>query len=265
MTQTPPVRLNSITDATGADRGKVAICGSHGGHLPAYLAFSAGLGAVIFNDAGFGLDDAGIAGVMALGDIGMAAAAVSHMSCRIADADDMAARGVISAVNDVAARAGVKIGEEAGTAASMLGAYPLPTGVLEDVEDTRRTIRPEGISRDVVLVDSASLVKPVDRACIVITGSHGGLIGGDPARAIKAAAALAVFNDAGGGCDNAGTTRLPALQKRGIAAVTVSHSSARIGEAMSAYRTGVVSAANEAAAARGIGVGEILKAVLGRA
>lgn len=265
MMQLPPVRLNSITDATHADKGRIAICGSHGGLYPAYLAFAAGLGAVIFNDAGGGLDNAGIAGVMALGDIGMAAAAVSHMSCRIADADDMGARGVISAVNEVAARAEVEVGEGAASAAEKLGACPLPNGMAAKVEDTRRVIRADGIAHDIVLVDSASLVRPQDEGRIVITGSHGGLIGGDPARALKAEAALAVFNDAGGGCDGAGTTRLPALDKRGIAAVTVSHVTARIGEAMSAYQSGIISAANQAAVARGIGVGDILKTVLERA
>lgn len=64
----------------------------------------------------------------------------------------------------------------------------------------------------ITCLDSASLVGPGDSGRIVITGSHGALIGGDPSRAIKAHARAAVFNDAGFGIDNIGVTRLPALE-----------------------------------------------------
>ena len=116
-----------------------------------------------------------------------------------------------------------------------------------------------------MLADSASLVGPDDAGRIVITGSHGGLVGGDPARALKTEAALAVFNDAGGGIEDAGVTRLPALDVRGIAAVTVSHGSARIGDAASAWKTGAISHANGAAAALGAQPGETLRAWIDRA
>jgi len=66
---------------------------------------------------------------------------------------------------------------------------------------------------------------------------------------LKAAASLAVFNDAGGGIEDAGLTRLPALDARAIPAVTVAHTSARIGDAVSAWETGVISHANATAAA----------------
>ena len=69
-----------------------------------------------------------------------------------------------------------------------------------------------------------------DEGEIVVTGSHGGLIGADPKRALKANARLAVFNDAGVGCDEAGITRLAVLDDRGVAAVTVAHTSAKIGD-----------------------------------
>jgi hypothetical protein len=90
------------------------------------------------------------------------------------------------------------------------------------------------------------------------------LIGGDPARALKAAAALGGFNDAGYDCDAAGTTRLPALDERGIAAVTVAHTSARIGDAASAWETGVISCTNRAARDAGIRIGEPLAAAIQR-
>ncbi|MEP5717652.1 MAG: hypothetical protein ABJN37_04640, partial [Alphaproteobacteria bacterium] len=97
------------------------------------------------------------------------------------------------------------------------------------------------------------------------TGPPGGLGGGDPARALKPAPALAVFNDAGGGIEDAGLTRLPALDARTIPAVTVAHTSARVGDAASAWETGVISHANAAAAALGARSGDRLRDWIGEA
>ena len=101
-----------------------------------------------------------------------------------------------------------------------------------------------------------------DAGEIVITGSHGGLIGGDPARALKAAARIAVFNDAGIGVDGVGITRLPALDGRGIAAVTVGSQTARIGDAASTLETGVLSHVNRTAEAQGAQIGSTLRSWL---
>jgi hypothetical protein len=82
----------------------------------------------------------------------------------------------------------------------------------------------------------------------VLTGSHGGLLGGRPEAALKADALAAVYNDAGIGIDEAGITRLPALDARKIAAATVAATSARIGEGLSTYQDGNISRINQTAA-----------------
>ena len=64
-----------------------------------------------------------------------------------------------------------------------------------------------------------------------------------------------MFNDAGIGIDEAGVTRLPALDSRGIAAGTVAATSARIGDARSTYEDGILTRVNQRAAALGIGPG----------
>ena len=84
-------------------------------------------------------------------------------------------------------------------------------------------------------LDSASLVGSEHVGAVVVTGSHGGLLGGRPDTALKYDALAALFNDAGIGIDEAGVTRLPALEARGIAAGTVAAASARIGDARSTY------------------------------
>src|SRR5690606_40993687 len=74
-------------------------------------------------------------------------------------------------------------------------------------------------SSDVCSSDlSVSLVEAQDAGAIVITGSHGGLQGDDPVTAIGGHAVFAAaYNDAGIGADGAGTSRLPALERQGVA------------------------------------------------
>ncbi|MCF6232549.1 MAG: hypothetical protein L3J36_05550 [Rhodobacteraceae bacterium] len=244
-----PLLLDSITDADAQAQGRVVICGSHGGLYPGAIASRAGVRAVVFNDAGIGLDRAGVAGVLALADIGMAAAAVDCQTARIGSASDTIARGVISMVNVVAHSLGVKPGMSAQAAAQILATAPDPQGVLPPANEARQQVTLSG--HVVHCLDSASLVGPQDAGKIVITGSHGALIGGDPARAIKAPVRVVVFNDAGIGVDQIGVTRLPALDARQIAAVTVSCQTARIGDACSALESGIISCTNRTSQALG--------------
>jgi len=95
---------------------------------------------------------------------------------------------------------------------------------------------------------------------IVVSGSHGGASSGR--YALQASPRLAVFNDAGVGKDGAGIAALAMLQAAGIAACTVAHTSARIGEARSTLDDGIVSHVNAAAAVLGVSCGVWLRDVL---
>lgn len=95
---------------------------------------------------------------------------------------------------------------------------------------------------------------------VVVSGSHGGISAGR--FALEARVWLAVFNDAGVGLDSAGIAALPLLQAQGIAACTVAHDTARIGEGASTLATGVVSHANAAALALGLRPGLPLRHAL---
>ena len=104
------------------------------------------------------------------------------------------------------------------------------------------------------VVDSITELSAADAGCLAVSGSHGGL---SSARyAVAARPLLSVFNDAGGGRDGAGLAALAVLQAQGLAACTVSHASARIGEARSTLHDGVVSHCNALAAALGIRAGQ---------
>jgi len=130
------------------------------------------------------------------------------------------------------------------------------------MDEEHRSVRTVGGWR-VVVMDSVSLVRAgEDDGAIVVTASHGGLVGDDPASAGRADAALFAFNDAGVGRDGAGISRLPVLQARGIPALTVDCMTARIGDGASTLEEGVVSHANPAAAALGAAPGKPLAALV---
>jgi len=107
----------------------------------------------------------------------------------------------------------------------------------------------------VLALDSASLVTAADMGAVVLAGSHGALLGGRPPTAMKVDVFAGIFNDADFGIDDAGISRLPALEARGIAAATVSAWSARIGDGLSIYRDGYVTALNARALACGGEIG----------
>lgn len=255
MRQPAIVTAPTVTTLPPDAAGAVLVTGSHGGLYAGMLAARAQPRAVIFHDAGIGLAQAGIASLAILARCGIPAAAVSHMSARIGDTDDMLARGVISRMNQPADALGVTRAMPAGQAAQLLLAAPIRQAEFPAIAEAR------SVDGNLVLIDSASLILPEDEGKIIVTGSHGGLIGGNPALALRAPGFAAAFNDAGIGIDQAGTARLPALEARGIAAITVAASTARIGEARSTL-TGTISAANPTATRLGARVGAPAEPVL---
>ena len=111
--------------------------------------------------------------------------------------------------------------------------------------------------RRVLLMDSISLIGPDDAGTIIVCGSHGGAISG--VFAAKHPPALVFFNDAGIGKNGAGIAALRNLEAARIAAATVSHDSARIGDALDAWDNGVVSHRNAWAARVGIEAGQLVR------
>jgi hypothetical protein len=112
------------------------------------------------------------------------------------------------------------------------------------------------------VVDSITELGAGDRGCIAVSGSHGGL---SSARyAMAAHPLLSIFNDAGVGKDGAGLAALGFLQARGLAACTVSHDSARIGEAQSTLDDGIISHLNILAFEQGVRVGDRCRQVIER-
>lgn len=245
MTDTTPIVIDTSTRLGPDAAGRVVVSGSHGGVYAAWLLAKARVRAAISHDAGVGKDHAGIGGLAWLEKLGVAACTVGHESARIADGADSYANGRISHANEHAAALGVKAGMPCKEAAAHLQRAHVAQEPIPALGETRTQIHASG-HRDVWALDSITLVQPSDRRSIVISGTHGALLGGKADDGIlKVDVFAAFFNDAGGGKDHCGHARLPTLEPRGIAAATLSANTARIGDGKSGYETGVLSRVNE--------------------
>jgi len=109
-TAIPVFLLDSVTEGGEEQTGQVVVTGSHGGVSAARYALAYRPLLVVFNDAGIGKDEAGVAGLSVLEKAGIAAAAVAHTSARIGEARDTWESGVISRVNAPARGLGLEPG-----------------------------------------------------------------------------------------------------------------------------------------------------------
>jgi hypothetical protein len=101
--------LDSIANIGAEMQGHIVVSGSHGGRSAAQFALEFPPKLVVFNDAGAGLDSAGIAGLTLLDARGIAALAVAHTSARIGDAASTLETGIITHVNSRARELDIEI------------------------------------------------------------------------------------------------------------------------------------------------------------
>jgi hypothetical protein len=253
------VLADSVTWLGPEANDAVVLTGSHGGAYAALQAAARGPKALIANDAGVGKQEAGIAGLRRLDRHGIAAAAVAHWSARIGDATDTWESGVISYVNALGLRAGVQIGMSAKDAAERLAALHRQPERDRPQAPTDRIRQLVVAHVPVTVLDSASAIDTSMLRHVVVTASHGGLVGGN---VIRAPVRAAVFNDAGLGKDGCGIARVLALDELGIPGLAVSHDSARIGDGYDTYTHGLVSAVNLTAQRAGLAAGIGLRAAI---
>lgn len=243
----PILVFDSVTKLPPDADGAVVVGGSHAAVYAAHLSAKGGVRAAIHHDAGIGLDEAGVSGLAYAQKLGMAMAAVATASARIGDGQDIFERGLISRANALAAGCGVAPGMRCEEAAELLKTAPWPHALPPAKAEGRFLL--DGI----VCIDSATLVLPEDRGCIVATGSHAALNSGHTTAPL--APRLIFFNDAGFGADRGGVLGLDILDRAGVAGVAVAAASARIGDGRSTLQDGTISFFNSAAALLGAHVG----------
>jgi len=251
---------DSITQKfSGLELAPVVITGSHGGLAAAAFAVQKNIKGAIFNDAGGGKDLAGIAGLYLLQKYGILGACVDYRTARIGIGKETA-EGLIYHTNTLARQAGVEPGQKAMLAAKIMARADWVPSAAEYLEIPREAetvvyYSPEG--KRIVTLDSNAMIRTEHKNAVVLTGSHGGLVGELPA--VRRPVLAAFYNDAGVGKDKAGLSRLPWLEKHGIVGATVSARTARIGVGLDTYQSGVVSFVNQLGRARGIKSGMTAK------
>jgi hypothetical protein len=258
----PTFILDSVTHLKPEHAGAAVVAASHGGRYAGWYAATMGAGAVILNDAGIGREFAGIAGLELLAGHGIPAACLSHRSARIGQGLHSCEHGRLSFANEPARRLGLVPGmacAEALAIMSKAATVPAskPSPELE-VRVERLELGRAGVR--VVVLDSVSLLTLDDIGHIAVSASHGGLLGGNPDTPVKYPVFAVVVNDADRGIDDAGVSRLPALDEKGIAGACVSAFSARIGDGCSTLDDGYISAINATAVRHGGAIGQSCRA-----
>jgi hypothetical protein len=107
------VCIDSATLISTDDHDQVVATGSHGAEASGQVVAPVLPALVLYNDAGFGADRAGAAGLSILNNAGIAGATVAALSAKIGDARSTLTKGILSAVNEAAYRLGGRVGGSA--------------------------------------------------------------------------------------------------------------------------------------------------------
>jgi hypothetical protein len=244
---------NSLTSYDdGAWLNDVLLGASFAGVPTGAIPLRQGAKAWIAHEAGPGKDNAGIGGLPLAQRFGVPAAAIATMTARLSDGLSLLT-GKVSHANQAAEALGVKpdlSGEEA--AHLMLKARPgQPHDVSALVDERTHEVAstPEG---RIYACWSFSRLAGEHASNVFCVASHGAKLMALYTLRIRPKGLIC--NDAGMGLDASGIEGLAMLDEHGIASATVSTDSARIGDALSTYRDGIISAVNQVAQAKGVQV-----------
>lgn len=248
------VAMDSAYDVASVNRGRdVVINASYCGVLPArFIAEHAPRGSIGV-DCGVGPAGASIAGLWYLEALNMPAAVADVMTVHLGNGVDLYEQGVISFVNRPAVDCGVRSGMAVRLAAALLLANDPAAPSAAEV--TNRTVVAEGEDgRTVVATDSIAFALPEDRErTVLVTAGHTGRSA--VPYLTKARPLGFICSDGGGGRDASGTAGLALVEPFGLAGATVDASRARMGDGMSTWTDGVISARNRWAAEAGVEMG----------
>ena len=248
------VCMDSAYDVDARNRERdVVVTGSYCGVLCARFASAHSPKGVIGVDCGIGLDGSAIAGLWFYEALNIPAGAVEVKAVELGNGLDVYERGKISRLNDPARRCGVSEGMPVADAALLMldhGALtPLPPAAV-----THRTVVYEAGGHAVVCTDSIAFALPEDEGRNVLcTGGHTGRSAVPYLRSAKPRGFIC--SDGGGGREQSGIVGLVIVEQDGLAGAAVDVKTARMGDGLSTYYDGVISAINQPAFARGVRLG----------
>jgi hypothetical protein len=246
--------MDSAYDVVLANRGRdVVVNASYCGVLPArFIAEQRPRGAIGV-DCGVGPAGASIAGLWYLEALQIPAAVADVMTVKLGDGVDLHTHGVVSHANQPALDCGVRAGMPVREAAlRMLAAEPYAAPAAANV--TNRQVMEQGPDgRQVVCTDSIAFGLPEDSRNVLVTAGHTGRSAVPYLLRVRPFGFIC--SDGGKGREDAGVAGLAMVESEGLAGATVDARRARMGDGLSSYRDGVISAVNALALAAGVRVG----------
>lgn len=249
------VALDTAYDVVEANRDSdVAVNASYSGVLPARFISEHSPRAAIGADCRIGKDGAGVAGLWYFEALGIPAAAADVSTVVLGDGVDMYQTGIISVVNDLARRCGVRIGMPVSEAAKVLLTEDPAEAPAAEV--TNRTVVEQGSGgRSIVCTDSIAFGLPEDTGRNVLcTAGHTGV---PSVRYVRKVRPLGfISSDGGGAKNNSGIAGLYSPDIADVPGATVDALTARMGDGLSTYFDGVITACNDAARRLGVTPGQ---------
>lgn len=248
------VACDSAYDVEANNEGRdVLINGSYLGVLPARFLANHRPRGVVGVDAGIGPEGAGIAGLWFLEALGIPAAAVDVLGILLGDGRDVSQNGVVSFVNEPAKACGVQPGMTAFEAGRMMlenDAVP-----RRPRQVTNRTVVHQGSDgRQVVCTDSIAFGVAEDTGRnVLVTAGHTGRSA--VPYLLKVRPYGFICSDGGVGRALSGMAGLQMVERDGLPGATVSAATAKMGDALSTFNQGIISAVNVGASACGVTVG----------
>lgn len=249
------VAVDSAYDVAEINRDRdVVVNASYAGVLPArFIAEKAPAGAIGL-DCAVGPEGASIAGLWYLEALGLPAATVDVVEVVLGDGVDVYEHGHVSYLNQPARDLGVAEGQsvEQAARAMLTGAVSsTTTGPVAAEVTNRRTMIEHPSGRIVVCTDSIAFGLPEDRGVtVLVTAGHTGRSAVPYLEQVLPHAFIC--SDGGMGRDRSGVAALPVLEARGVPGAAVDARTARMGDALSSWSTGVISATNALARQAGV-------------
>jgi len=245
--------MDSAYDVGSDNRDRdVVINASYCGVLPARFIAEMRPRGAIGVDCAVGPAGASVAGLWYLEALNIPAAAADVATVRLGDGVDLYAQGKISFANRAAMDCGVVPGMWVQDAArAMLDGTPRSPSASDVTNRTVMQTNKDG--RQVICTDSIAFGLPEDVRNVLVTAGHTGRSAVPYLLRVRPHGFIC--SDGGKGREDAGVAGLFLVEKEGLAGATVDARIARMGEGLSSYHDGVISAANALAKAAGVEVG----------
>lgn len=248
------VACDSAYHADERNRDRDVVCNaSYSGVLPARFVASHRPRGAIGMDCAIGPEGAGIAGLWYYEALDLPAAAVDVMTVELGNGVDLYEHAVISRVNEPARNCGVCEGMSAREAAHLMLDND-PTPLPPDQITNRTVVETAEDGRQVICTDSIAFGTEEDRdRNVLCTAGHTGRSAVPYLRSVHPWGFIC--SDGGGGRNDSGMAGLQIVEADGLAGATVDARTARMGDGLSTWHDGVISAANQHARRRGVTVG----------